>query len=72
MRDELQMTKLFLKILYRLKILKFLNLSVKVNGLKIPIIGELGYENVYGTEKWMSDILKLLVAKSKVVFWTWG
>ena len=66
------MTKLFLKILYRLKILKFLNLSVKVNGLKIPIIGELGYENVYGTEKWMSDILKLLVAKSKVVFWTWG
>jgi len=71
-RDELQMTKLFLKILYRLKILKFLNLSVKVNGLKIPIIGELGYENVYGTEKWMSDILKLLVAKSKVVFWTWG
>ncbi|GIU70063.1 MAG: hypothetical protein KatS3mg002_1299 [Candidatus Woesearchaeota archaeon] len=47
----------FVKILYRLRILKYLNLVCQINlnnkKFRIPIIGEIGYSNLHISEPWM-------------------
>lgn len=54
-----------IKILYRLRILKYLNLVCKINlnnrKFKIPIIGEIGYSNLHLSEPWMSEVLKIII-----------
>ncbi|MEI2708922.1 MAG: FkbM family methyltransferase [Chitinophagaceae bacterium] len=56
------MTKLFLRILKKIKLLPYLNLNgkVKVNNLtiNIPIIKGIGFGNIYGTEPWMVSLFK--------------
>lgn len=53
------------KLLHRLKILKYLNLVCKINlnslKFKIPIIGEIGYSNLHLSEPWMSEVLKIII-----------
>lgn len=56
------MNKLIIRILRKIKLLKFLNLQVKVKVnnqiINVPIIKELGLSNIYGTEPWMIQLLK--------------
>lgn len=53
------------KILYRLRILKYLNLVCKINlnniKFRIPIIGEIGYSNLHMSEPWMFSVLKIII-----------
>lgn len=62
------MRKIIIKLLFKLKILGYLNLGIKINNIMIPIIGGLGYDNINGTEKWMTEILGLLLNKSEGCF----
>lgn len=59
---------IILKILRKLNLLGFFNLSVKVRNIRIPIIGGIGFGNLRGTEKWMTEIIELLLNKSNDCF----
>ena len=60
------MIKLFIKILYKIRLLKYFNLTtrIKVNrgSYKIPVINELGLDNITLSELWMSSILEKIIA----------
>ena len=60
------MIKLFIKILYKIRLLKYFNLTtrIKVNrgSYKIPVINELGLDNLALSELWMSSILEKIIA----------
>ena len=60
------MTKLFIKLLYKIRLLKYFNLTtrIKVNrgSYKIPVINELGLDNITLSELWMSSILETIIA----------
>jgi FkbM family methyltransferase len=62
------MQKFFLKVLSRLKLLRYLNLLANTNGVNIPIIGGIGYINYYGTEIWMTQLLQKLLGQTKDCF----
>jgi FkbM family methyltransferase len=66
--SETFMTRFFLRILLRLKVLNYLNITVKINGLRIPILGGIGLSNIDEPEKWMSEIIRLLLPRSKGCF----
>jgi FkbM family methyltransferase len=54
------MQLLILKLLYKLKILDYINITCRVNNIRIPIIGSIGFTNIQGTEKWMLELIKLI------------
>ncbi|MFN7012903.1 MAG: FkbM family methyltransferase [Bacteroidia bacterium] len=60
------------KILYRLRLLKYLNLVCQINlnnvKFKIPIIGEVGYSNLHISEPWMIAVLKIITPKKNNLF----
>jgi FkbM family methyltransferase len=62
------MNKLFLKFLNRTHILRSVNTTYKKNGHVIPILGSIGYSNVYGTEKWMKELLKIILQRNDGIF----
>jgi FkbM family methyltransferase len=53
--------QMMLKAFSRLGLMRRLNLIVEREGVKIPILGSIGYINTQGTEKWMTDVLKLIL-----------
>lgn len=66
---KIKMKKTVLKIFSRLKMEGYLNLDVKLKeGITAPVIGGLGYGNIFGTEKWMSEVLTALLDGSKGCF----
>src|SRR5882724_8814387 len=59
----------FLKVLSKLKIVNYFNVEIKLKeGITIPVMGGLGYNNVFGTEKWMSSVLKKILNRSEGCF----
>lgn len=62
------MKKIIFRALSKFKIEKYFNLEIKKEGITIPVLAGLGYGNVYGTEKWMSSILKTILNSSKGCF----
>jgi FkbM family methyltransferase len=59
------MKRIFLKVCSKLKILGYFNVEVKLKqGIKAPVMGGLGYDNILGTEKWMSSLLRGLLQRS--------
>lgn len=66
------MKKFILRVLNKLKLLKFFNLTdiVKLNKKKIlvPIRGGIGFNNLTVSEAWMIDILQLLKLSEDEVF----
>ena len=66
------MNKVVLRTLSRLKLIdRFSTKVVGKNGIKVPVIGGLGYDNVAGMEKWekwMSQILEMLLSKFEGCF----
>jgi FkbM family methyltransferase len=63
------MTRFVLKVLLKLRLLTYFNAYVRLaDGMVIPVLGGMGYYNIYGTEKWMSSILQEIVPGSKGVF----
>lgn len=55
------MQKIVLKFLSRFRLMPYLNLTVNAHGFVIPIVCGIGYSNIYGTEKWMSQLLQKLM-----------
>lgn len=55
----------FIKVLDKIRLLKFLNLKLKISQnnsyFMIPILGGIGTNNLIPSEKWMLDILKVLI-----------
>ena len=65
----MKLNRIIVKILKKLKILKFLNIKTKIKvnskNVTIPIFEEIGYSNINLSEKWMTDLLKKLISKKK-------
>lgn len=59
------MLRFIVRVLNKLKLLKYINVSIRVEDINIPILGGIGYTNIYGTEKWMNTIMSVLVKNSK-------
>jgi FkbM family methyltransferase len=63
---RLGFAKLFVKVCRRAGLLKYLNLTVPttINGrrLRIPLQGDLGYDNLTDSEPWMNSLLETLRA----------
>ncbi|HNK91212.1 MAG TPA: FkbM family methyltransferase [Chitinophagales bacterium] len=63
------MSKLFLRVLKKVKLLSYFNLNgkVKLNNLtiNIPIIKGIGFYNIYGTEPWMITLFKEILHLKK-------
>lgn len=61
-----------IKLLIRLNLLRFFNLSYKLpisgNKIKIPIINGMGKENLILSESWMTKVIKQLFALKKGIF----
>lgn len=59
------MILLLLRILKKIKLLNYLNLTIKIKSynsvFKIPIINSVGFQNIRTTEQWMLDLLKLII-----------
>lgn len=59
------MILLLLRILKKIKLLNFLNLTIKTKSynstFNIPIINSIGFQNIRMTEQWMLDLLKLII-----------
>lgn len=55
------MKKIALKVLFKLKLADYFNLEVNAGATRIPIIGGIGYGNIFGSEKWMRTVLELLL-----------
>ncbi|HIP21001.1 MAG TPA: FkbM family methyltransferase [Sulfurimonas sp.] len=66
------MKKFILRVLNKLKLLKFLNLTHTIeigqNETIIPILGGIGFNNISISEVWMIDILERLSLKEDNVF----
>ncbi len=66
------MLRFFYRLLHKLKLLKFLNLSanLQVNdkNFSIPILHNTGYTHLFPTEEWMLTLLKLCIAEGKGTF----
>lgn len=67
------MYRLFIRVLHKVGILRFLNLKVpnKINGLtfSIPLHGGIGFDHLFEKEIWMTVVLKrILMLKSKEAF----
>lgn len=60
--------KIVIELLDRSNLIKYFNFTVSVNEMKIPLIAGLGYDNILGTEKWMSEVLEFLIPKIKGCF----
>jgi len=59
------MKRIFLKVCSKLKVLGYFNVEVKLEqGIKAPVMGGLGYDNLLGTEKWMNSLLRRLLRRS--------
>ena len=54
--------------LYKTKLLQFFNFTIKFDNAIIPVLGELGYDNTSKTEKWMGQILSILLSQTKNTF----
>lgn len=65
------MNILIIKIINKLKLLKYLNLSVKVTvnerRIKIPILHKIGTENIILSEPWMNKVLKKICFNSLTI-----
>lgn len=66
MRSRCSLPKIILmKLLARAGLLKHLSFCIKVKRgkkiIKIPILGEIGYENLYEYEHWMDKIMPILL-----------
>lgn len=59
------MNRFIIRVLNKLKILKYLNIkgSIMLNHKKvsIPVIQQVGYDNLFMTEPWMIDVLKMVL-----------
>jgi hypothetical protein len=66
------MDKLTIQILRKLRILKYLNINgnISLNGklFKIPILEEIGFSNLFISEPWMIDLLKIILPIEKERF----
>lgn len=61
---------IILKLLKKLKLLKYLELSVKqkTTGLKIPVKGDVGYNLLFSDENWMQHLINALNSYKKGSF----
>lgn len=64
----MRMTSYLLKVLQKFRLLSYVNIIVRKNGISIPILGRLGLINYYGTEKWMTFVLQKLFTLSDGCF----
>lgn len=59
------MNKFFIRVLNKFKILDLLNVigSVNLNGkrLKVPVVQKVGFSNLFMSEPWMIDVLKIVL-----------
>lgn len=59
------MNSIFIRALKKFKLLKFLNLNGTINcnnkSFTIPILQEVGFSNLYLSEPWMTDLLKIVL-----------
>ncbi len=66
------MTKLGLRILNKLSLLDKFNLqgTITLNNKNfvIPVLGKLGFSNMFMSEPWMIDVLKIVIPLSKGSF----
>lgn len=62
------MKKMALKVLFKLKLAGYFNLEVDMGGIRIPVIGGIGYGNMFGSEKWMRNVLELLLKRFRGCF----
>lgn len=49
-------------------LLKYINFHIKIKGIKIPLIGGIGYDNIGGSEKWMSELIQQRISKWEGTF----
>lgn len=56
------------RILRKLKLLSYLNLSTTADGIKLPLLGGVGFGNLYGSEKWMKQVLQVLLKETQGCF----
>ena len=51
---------LLIPILFKLRVLKFLNLVILINDIKIPFFGNAGYFHTLSNEKWLENLYQYL------------
>ena len=63
------MKTVIVKVLSKLRIVNYFNVEIRSKErITVPVMGGLGYGNVFGTEKWMSSVLKKLLKRSEGCF----
>jgi len=66
------MNQLAVRILNRFKLLELLNVTGRIvlnsRKFKIPIIRKIGFENMFISEPWMTDLLKVVLKSEKRAF----
>lgn len=66
------MNKIFIRALKKIRLLSFLNLNGTINcnnkSFTIPILQEVGFSNLYLSEPWMTDLLKIVLPIDKKQF----
>ncbi len=65
-------TKFFIKLMYKMNVLKNLNVFPKLRfgnkSIKLPILSGLGYENLFPHETWLNSIVSKLLPLKEGVF----